>query len=591
MKPRAPDSIPPSPAPAAKGRPPSPAMEAGRRGLRQVIRALSLPLIELSIVLAILLIGWAGYRLWESEPEISGDSREAEELRMAFKRAHDLYRKSGESPEQARRESDLFWHEALRLANEYRGIADRLQKSTNFLQVLISPQALRSTGDAARRKERLDSLNTWIQIQTQLADVGGLENRSTELAAQMARADTNSSASIKDLGTLLKEVDAAYQDYRSNYLALASGKPEVKNPGLAGSAPPVPQSRGAAAEALLQLSRLADQADRYDHAIQSFLKAKTRDEINFQRKVLQPLFDSVSASEFARRGGPEVVAVKPGPNSVRQVLWVLGIALAALTVLLVFDLYRRTVVVPLQLKLAQREAHSEQQKKLQRLEEVAASLAHEIRNPLTTISARLHVIRKKLEQGGVEDLSASVIMGEIERVDQILGEFIQLTRPATPKLEVMSAGPLLEEVGELLRPQLESQGHRLKLEGDLNGHGQFYGDAQQLKQVLINLVRNAAESMRSKGTVTLRADTRRMALKGRPENVVVLEVEDTGPGIPPELQQHLYEPFFSTKKGGTGLGLPISARIIDRHSGELDFDTEAGRGTVFRIVLPAFDHT
>jgi signal transduction histidine kinase len=564
--------------------------DAGQRGGREALRPGRFPLVELSIVLAIGLIGWAAYRLWESEPEISTDSREAAALRLGFQRAQELYRKSGESPEQARRESDLFWQEALHLASEYHSIADRLQKSTNFLQNFISPQTLRGGGDPARRKERLDTLETWLQRLKQRVDVESLDNRTKALQGQMARIETNSPATIKDLGTLIKEVDEAYDDYRSNYLALvAGGKTETKNPGLTGTPPTLAASRGAASDAVGQLGRLADQADQYDRAIQLFLKARTGSDINFQRQVLQPLFDAVSAADFARRGGHELALTKPGPHSVHQAVWVLGIALAALAALLGFDLYRRGVVLPLQLKLAQRETYLEQQKKLERLEEVAAGLAHEIRNPLTTISARLHMIRRRLEDDAAEDKNALVIMREIERVNQILGEFIQLTRPATPKLEVMSAGPLLEEIGEFLRPELERQGLKLKLECDLNGQGRFYADAQQLKQVLINLVQNAADSMHGQGSVTLRAQAARMNLKGRPDNVTVIEVEDTGPGIPPGVRQHLFEPFFSTKKGGTGLGLPISARIIDRHGGELDFDTEIGRGTVFRIVLPAYD--
>src|SRR5207247_794493 len=115
----------------------------------------------------------------------------------------------------------------------------------------------------------------------------------------------------------------------------------------------------------------------------------------------------------------------------------------------------------------------------------------------------------------------------------------------------------------------------------------FRADPQQLRQVLINLVGNAAEAIGQKGTITLRARVSDMQLKGRKTDVVILEVQDTGPGISEEVRPKLFDPFFSTKERGTGLGLAIAARIADNHGGRLEFDSELGVGTTFRLVLPA----
>jgi len=115
------------------------------------------------------------------------------------------------------------------------------------------------------------------------------------------------------------------------------------------------------------------------------------------------------------------------------------------------------------------------------------------------------------------------------------------------------------------------------------------GDAQQLKQVLINLIQNAARSIGRDGHITLRARDGSATLKGTETRVAIIEVEDDGPGIRPEVQGRLFYSFFSTRKGGTGLGLTISARIIDRHGGRLDFETQVSQGTVFRITLPAYE--
>ena len=104
--------------------------------------------------------------------------------------------------------------------------------------------------------------------------------------------------------------------------------------------------------------------------------------------------------------------------------------------------------------------------------------------------------------------------------------------------------------------------------------------------MLINLIKNAAESIGQRGAITLRTRTQPGRHGGRPAHVAVLEIEDTGRGIPPEIQKRLFDPFFTTKETGTGLGLSIAARILEKHGGALEYQTQAGRGTVFSVILP-----
>jgi signal transduction histidine kinase len=104
--------------------------------------------------------------------------------------------------------------------------------------------------------------------------------------------------------------------------------------------------------------------------------------------------------------------------------------------------------------------------------------------------------------------------------------------------------------------------------------------------VLINLVRNAADATEGPGTVTLRARAAQAPLGGQMQAVVILEVQDTGKGIAPEVAKRLFDPFFTTKDTGTGLGLPIAARIVEKHGGTLQYQTQPGRGTTFGVVLP-----
>jgi len=112
-------------------------------------------------------------------------------------------------------------------------------------------------------------------------------------------------------------------------------------------------------------------------------------------------------------------------------------------------------------------------------------------------------------------------------------------------------------------------------------------DVALIKQVLINLIRNAAESIEGGGTVTLRVRTDRVALQGDECAVTILEVADTGKGIPPEIEKRLFDPFFTTKEAGTGLGLSIAMRVVDKSGGVLQYQTQVGRGTTFGIVLPS----
>ena len=111
-------------------------------------------------------------------------------------------------------------------------------------------------------------------------------------------------------------------------------------------------------------------------------------------------------------------------------------------------------------------------------------------------------------------------------------------------------------------------------------------DAPQIKQVLINLVQNAADAIGRNGKITLRARPDRKRLASVETDVVVLEVEDTGKGIPPEVQKRLFDPFFTTKDSGTGLGLPIASGIVQKHGGALQYQTQVNYGTTFGIVLP-----
>ena len=245
--------------------------------------------------------------------------------------------------------------------------------------------------------------------------------------------------------------------------------------------------------------------------------------------------------------------------------------------------YRR-MIAPLRTELEESRAVMARQEKLASLGVLAAGVAHEIRNPLTAIKLRLFTLRQELAGAGAED--TQVIAAEIERLEHIVKDFLQFARPTEPQLETLPARAIPVEVRDLLVGELAARGIALKLE--TVDEAEVRADSRQLKQVLLNLVRNAAESIAGSGAVTLRIRTGSGVLRERREPCVFIEVADTGAGIPAEVQQRLFDPFFSTKETGTGLGLAIAARIIEAHGGALKFETRVGEGTTFIIMLPRY---
>jgi len=244
----------------------------------------------------------------------------------------------------------------------------------------------------------------------------------------------------------------------------------------------------------------------------------------------------------------------------------------------------RELLAPLQVKLVQSQALMERQEKLASLGMLAAGVAHEIRNPLTAIKAWLFIQRKQLKPGTPEHGDAEIISNEVTRLERIVRDVLLFARPSEPRLEKIAADEPLRQVHNLLSPQLEKTHIRLALENSVEA--QICVDSQQIQQVVINLVQNAAESIGQDGTVTLRVRTGTSHLGERFCDVVILEVVDTGKGIPPEVEKRLFDPFFSTKESGTGLGLSIAARIVEKHGGALQYQTQINRGTTFGIVLP-----
>lgn len=246
--------------------------------------------------------------------------------------------------------------------------------------------------------------------------------------------------------------------------------------------------------------------------------------------------------------------------------------------------------------------------RLQALTLLAASVAHEIGNPLNALHIHLQLMErelKKLKTAATAPRAAqsagrsraqvlvtesdsalvarkleqylSVAKGEIDRLDYIVTQFLQAIRPVPPQLQLGSLNDVVHKTLTLVQPELDNRALtvKTKLARQLAASPI---DPTQIQQVLVNLIKNAMQAMTKGGTLTLQT--------GEGADGVWVSVTDSGGGIPQEQINRIFEPFYTTKKKGTGLGLMIVQRIVRAHGGRIELESHVGRGTTFRIWLP-----
>lgn len=236
--------------------------------------------------------------------------------------------------------------------------------------------------------------------------------------------------------------------------------------------------------------------------------------------------------------------------------------------------------------------------KIQALTLLAGSVAHELGNPLNALFLHLQLmerdlakLRKSIPVEGLEvseknhpsrilqklDNYLNVAKGEVTRLDYIVTQFLQTIRSGAPKIQEASLNDVVNSTMELLEPEIINRGQDITLKLD-PGLPESEFDPAQIQQILINLVKNSMHAMSTGGLLTISTGSR--------ETGVWVSVSDTGHGIPQDQINRIFEPYYSTRDKGTGLGLMLVNRIIQDHSGRIELESPPGKGTTFRIWLP-----
>jgi signal transduction histidine kinase len=257
----------------------------------------------------------------------------------------------------------------------------------------------------------------------------------------------------------------------------------------------------------------------------------------------------------------------------------LQIAVLCMAILAVFSAY----IVYLHQRARVLNAQLQEESRMAYIGTLAASIAHEVRNPLSSMKMNVQMIENRLEKLVDPELApyfrgkVERIKGEVDRLEDSISHFLAFARPAPLRAEAAQLNDVVDNVLELLEPQCQSRSIRLvrRYARDLPP---VELDPRQLAQAVQNLVINSIQAINRNGTITV---TTQVA-----DGAVAVAVADDGPGIPEDIQDKIFEVFFTTREGGTGLGLNIVSRIVEEHGGKLTLQSKPGEGAVFRIALP-----
>lgn len=221
-----------------------------------------------------------------------------------------------------------------------------------------------------------------------------------------------------------------------------------------------------------------------------------------------------------------------------------------------------------------------QSEKMAALGKLSAGIAHEIKNPLTSIKLLVHSLAKEIQHNEIAKKDIEVIENEIERVNQIINRFFDFARPKEPEFSSVDINQVLEEIIALISGEVKEWNIMIKKE--FLPLSFVRADEGQIKQVFLNLFLNAMQVMPNGGNLKISSRQN--------ENYVQIEIQDEGEGIAEDIKNKLFEPFFTTKEEGIGLGLSIVKRIIEDHKGWIRIDNAKTKGAIVTIAFPCIDN-
>jgi two-component system, NtrC family, sensor histidine kinase HydH len=222
----------------------------------------------------------------------------------------------------------------------------------------------------------------------------------------------------------------------------------------------------------------------------------------------------------------------------------------------------------------------EQMKRAERLfavGQLAAGLAHELRNPLWSVAGAAGILQRNAPLEPKHRECIEIIQKESQRLNRLLTEFLDFARPRPPKYQTIDVNSLFTSVLQLADHAVGRKGVQLRKEAP-PALPPVEGDPEMIKQMLVNLLINAIQAMPDGGEVLLSAEVR--------DRKLAIRVRDEGRGIAPEIRDKIFDPFFTTKDGGTGLGLAVAHQIVEQHGGVLRVEANETGGTTFSALLP-----
>jgi len=245
-----------------------------------------------------------------------------------------------------------------------------------------------------------------------------------------------------------------------------------------------------------------------------------------------------------------------------------------------------TTEVALAVKYRRMEDQIFRKNRLIELGTIGAGIAHEIRNPLASIRTFAQLLPDQMDDPEFKGEFSKLVLKDVDRITKVVESMLAFARPSQVSISDHSANDLIDEAIMLAQPRLKSK--HIELTRNYHENPVIKVDRQQILQVLINLLNNAADALPDQGKIRVATGTRIM--EGSEGNgnrrFGVIEVADNGPGIPPATRSRLFDPFFTTKKEGTGLGLSISQKITRDHGGVITVSSVVGKGTTFQVNLP-----